>query len=489
MALSLQAAWLVALHDREIRFWNAGKRQEYGGPRWKNSESVQYLRETPLAGVVWSNARSVTSLYAYGPARHYKLPCEPDRLRSALLNPPDSGDVHVLYFSDWGRWNSCSQQQHEYLGNALSREPLLELVAELANGKLYRLRERESWPAAIFHSSGAPVEGKSFGVFFNKYRGQRLPGEPWRWEKDGDADSWTSLPVQRSDYGYTPTVADVGHRLRASVYYEDHLGNRVKAITKPSKPIQPDILKMLASSGNEDGRGAGAAGTSEADPIIRSRYDVYLHGNRLIYENRSCVWEDEYGMRTRFPLVVYSLDSENGTSERDILDFEWHKSFWKNNGTCVAERQLPNKDIVGIQTGQVDRDGNRLWEAERWFEEKRRWFDGYLSSSASSEPATRNVFDIYLGKGNLFFVKEPCGPEDTEHRFFVHLIPTAVNDLSDHRKQYGFDNLDFDFQWHDLREDRRCMAIRALPEYDIVGVRAGQYEGDSVLWTAEISVP
>ncbi len=171
------------------------------------------------------------------------------------------------------------------------------------------------------------------------------------------------------------------------------------------------------------------------------------------------------------------------------LDFEWHENFWKNNGTCVAERQLPNKDIVGIQTGQVDRYGNFLWEAERWFEEKRRWFDGYLSSSASSEPATRNVFDIYLGAGNLIFVKEPCGPEDTEHRFFVHLIPTAVNDLPDHRKQYGFDNLDFDFQWHDLREGGRCMAIRALPEYDIVKIRVGQYEGGNKFWTAEIPVP
>ena len=485
LALSLQAAWLVALHDREMRFWNAGKRQEYAGLRWKNSESVQYLRETPLAGLVWSNVRFVTSLYAYGPARHYKLPCEPDRLRSALLNPPDSGEVHVLYFSDWGWWNPCSQQQHEYLGNAVSRECLLELVAELADGKLYRLRERESWPAAIFRSSGAPVEGKPFVAFLNKSHGQRLPGEPWRWEKDGDADSWTSLPVQQSTYVYTPTAVDVGHRLRASVYYTDHLGNRVKAITKPSEPVQPDILKMLAPPGSEDGR--GAVGASEADLIIRSRYDVYLHGNRLIYGNQRCVWEDEYD--TRFPLVVYSLASENGTPERDTLDFEWHENFWKNNGICVAERRLPNKDIVGIQTGQVDPDGNFLWEAERWFEEKRRWFDGYLSSATFGEPVARGVFDIYLGRGNLFFVKEPCGPEDTEHRFFVHLIPTDVNDLPYHRKQHVFDNLDFDFQWHDLRVGGRCMAVRALPEYDIVKIRVGQYEEGNKFWTTEIPIP
>ena len=479
LALSLQAAWLVALHGRELQAWNAGLRQYFAAPRWKNSESVQYLREAALTGAVLSNGQVATSLHAVGPARHYELSCEPDHLRPALLNALGRGEVHVLYFSDWSWWNPCSLQQHEDLGNALSREPLLELVAKLADGTLYRLREQESWPAAIFRSSDAPMEGKLFVAFLNMSYGQRLPGELWRWEKDSDADGWTSLPVQRSDYGYTPTVADVGHRLRASVYYADRLGNRVKAITKPSEPVQPDLPKvLLVPPGSEDGR--GAAGTSETDRIITSRYDVYLQGNRLIYENQGCVWEDEQG--TRFPLIVYSLDSENGTPKRDTLDFEWHENSWKNNGTCIAERQLPDKDLVGIQTGQVDRDGNLLWEAGRWF-------DGYLSSATFGEPATRNVFDIYLGKGNLSFVKDSCAHSDTEARFFLHLIPADVNDLPDHRKQHGFDNLDFYFDQHGDRFDGKCLAIRALPEYDIVGVSVGQFEGNSRFWEAEISVP
>ena len=487
LALPLQAAWLVALHEREIRLWNAGARQGYAEPQWKNSESVQYLREAALTGTILGNNPIILRLHADSPARRYRLLCEPDRVRPTLSDALGSGEVHVLYFSDYPK-TLCSRQRDKDLGNALSREPWLELVAELADGKLYRLRERDfqEFPPAMFHSSGAPMEGKLFVAFLNKSHGQRLPGEPWRWEKDSDADGWTSLPVQRSDYGYTPTVADVGHRLRASVYYEDRLGNRVKAITKPSEPVQPGLPKvLLASLGSEDGR--GAAGASEADRILRSRYAVYLRGNRLIYENRGCRWADEYG--TRFPLAVYSLDSESRTPEHDTLNFEWHKNSWKNNGVCIAERQLPNKDIVGIQTGQVDRDGNLLWEAEHWFEEKRRWFDGYLSSVTSGEPAARGVFDIYLGAGNLIFVKEPCGAEDTRHRFSVHIFPADTDDLPSYRQQYVFDNLDFDFQWYDLREGGRCMAIRALPEYHIDWIRVGQSEGDNKLWTAKISVP
>ena len=375
LALSLQAALLVALSARDILLWNAGVRQGYGEQRWWNSESVQYIREAALTGTILGNNPIIPRLHADSPARHYRLLCEPDRVRPALSHALGRGEVHVLYFhalysSDWASWNPCSWQQDDALRSALSREPLLELVAELADGTLYRLRERDfrEFPPAMFHSSDAPMEGKLFVAFLNMSHGQRLPGEPWRWEKDSDADSWTSLPVQRSDYGYTPTVADVGHRLRASVYYADHLGNRVKAMTKPSEPVQPDILKVLAPLGSEDGR--GTAGASEADRIIRSKYDVYLHGNRLIYRNRSCIWEDENG--TRFPLTVYSLDSESETPERDALSFEWHDSFWKNNGTCVAERYIPDQDIVGIRTGQVDRYGNLLWETEHWFEEKRR---------------------------------------------------------------------------------------------------------------------
>ena len=386
LALSLQAAWLVVLHDREIRFWNAGTRQGYAESRWKNSESVQYIRDAALTGTILGNNPVILRLHAYSLARRYRLLCEPDRVRHALSDALGSGEVHVLYFSDYGWWNPCSRQQDEELRSALSRETLLELVVELADGKLYRLREGDfrGVRPAMFQSSDAPVEGKSVVAFLNKSHGQELTGEPWRWEKGGDADGWTSLPVQRPTYVYTPTVADVGHRLRASVYYADHLGNRVKAMTKPSEPVQPDILKVLAPLGSEDGRSAAAF--PEADRSIRSKYDVYLHGNRLIYRNRSCRLEENH---TRFPLTVYSLDSESGTPERATLDFEWHGNFRKNNGTCVAERLLPDKDIVGIQTGQVDRYGDLLWEVEHWFKEKRRWFDGHLSG----EPAARSVFE------------------------------------------------------------------------------------------------
>ena len=478
LALPLQAAWLVVLHKREIPLWNAGERQGYGAPRWRDSESVRYIREAALTGAILSNVHLPPSLHAPGPARRYELLCEPDHLRWALSNAPGGGDVHVLYFSDWDYWNPCPRQQDDDFRSALSREPWLELVAEPADGKLYRLIEPEFRPAARFRSADAPVVGRWVGAVFNESRGRRLPGEPWRWEKGGDAAGWTRLPVEQSagwtrppveqSAGwYAPTVADVGQRLRASVYYADRLGNRVKAITEPSEPVQ--------------------AGVSEADRIIRSEYDVYLRGNKLTYENRSCIWEDEYG--TRFPLTVYSPASESGTLEHDTLDFEWRTNFWKGNGICVTERRLPDKEIFGIRTGQVDRGGNLLWEAEHMFAEKRRLFDDYWSAATSGEPAVRSDFDVYLSENELIYVKEPCARADTEAKFFLALFPADANDLPGRRRQHGFDNLDFDFDERGVIFDGRCTARIPLPEYAITRIGTGQYvpagDGFHNLWEAE----
>ena len=238
LALSLHVAWLVALNVRELQAWNAGERQEYAAPRWSNSESAQYISETALSGTTLSNDLAFTSFYANGSTLHYPLPCEPDRLRPALLDAIGSGEVHVIYYFQGWRGSGCSPQQYDEMESALFRDPLLEPVAELANGNLYRLREGEL-RSAIFHSSNAPVVGKSFDVFFNESYGRRLPREGWRWEKGSAADGWTSLSFQKPSYAYTPTATDVGYRLRASLYYADHFGNRMEATTKPSEPVQP----------------------------------------------------------------------------------------------------------------------------------------------------------------------------------------------------------------------------------------------------------
>ncbi len=111
----------------------------------------------------------------------------------------------------------------------------------------------------------------------------------------------------------------------------------------------------------------------------------------------------------------------------------------------------------------------------------------------SGEPVIRSDWDVYFSEDTLTYVKEPCAPADVEAWFFLALYPVDVNDLPDHSKQYGFENLDFYFYGRGVILDGRCMATVALPEYDIASIGTGQYVpvegGTKHLWEGEFLNP
>ena len=102
--------------------------------------------------------------------------------------------------------------------------------------------------------------------------------------------------------------------------------------------------------------------------------------------------------------------------------------------------------------------------------------------TGGSRPIIRSDWDVYLVEDSLVYVENQCTPEDAEPTFFLHLIPVDVNDLPGHRKQHGFDNLDFAFKDHRLIERGVCVAIRDLPDYGIAAIRTGQYTGEGQVW-------
>ncbi len=88
----------------------------------------------------------------------------------------------------------------------------------------------------------------------------------------------------------------------------------------------------------------------------------------------------------------------------------------------------------------------------------------------------RSTWDLYLGEDRLIYFKEPCAAADTEATFFLHVIPANVDDLPGARRQHGFDNLDFSFDnYPGRRFEETCSAAVRLPQYDIAGIRAGQF--------------
>ena len=94
------------------------------------------------------------------------------------------------------------------------------------------------------------------------------------------------------------------------------------------------------------------------------------------------------------------------------------------------------------------------------------------------EPSIRSTFDVYLRDDMLIYFKEPCVRADTEAWFFLHLFPADAADLPDHRRPYGFDNLDFGFAERGVISDGRCTAMAPLPEYGSSRIRTGQVLAD-----------
>ena len=99
-------------------------------------------------------------------------------------------------------------------------------------------------------------------------------------------------------------------------------------------------------------------------------------------------------------------------------------------------------------------------------------------------------FQVYRrGATRLRYVRENCIPADTEARFFLHLTPRDLTALPSHRREAGFDNLDFSFAAAGGRFwQGRCIIRFPLPGYPIAQLRTGQYApGAGELWSGEFA--
>ena len=99
----------------------------------------------------------------------------------------------------------------------------------------------------------------------------------------------------------------------------------------------------------------------------------------------------------------------------------------------------------------------------------------------SSGPVISSQFNVYVNQNTLFYIKEQCSDEDAQARFFLHVNPVDVNDLPEERRQFGFDNLnfnlvDFNFYLHaEAMPKQSCMARIELPEYEVASFHTGHF--------------
>ena len=147
-------------------------------------------------------------------------------------------------------------------------------------------------------------------------------------------------------------------------------------------------------------------------------------------------------------------------------------------------------DIRGRQGVEIvveARDGT-LFRVNKAYDPRLVYNAAYESVSAN-QPVVRSIFDVHLDGRTLSYAKSPCDREATESRFFLHVIPIAVNDLTDNRERWGFDNLDFSFEYSGARFNGICLISVALPGYPIAEITTGQFDGEERLWEERFPFP
>ena len=231
------------------------------------------------------------------------------------------------------------------------------------------------------------------------------------------------------------------------------------------------------------------------EPIIRGDFDVYLTDNRkLLYVSDRC--DDPESLNFGAPISLLIYPSDTADLPEPGLDHEFNSLHYMDYSIMDANRHivifdLPDYNIARISTGQYT-DESRIWDG-KFYGPNHKPDIGLLrqvnQDIASREPIIRDRFDVYLTDNKtLVYVREPCDSVDYSDDFFVHIIPSNLQDLPEHRKQLQFDNLDFDFFDRGTTDGSRCAAVVELPDYDIAHISTGQYSNQGPTWQGGFDV-
>ena len=220
---------------------------------------------------------------------------------------------------------------------------------------------------------------------------------------------------------------------------------------------------------------------------------------------------------TNNPTLVWS--EARITTPRKYLDLPRRKSnrkgwtdieagayiVWFDRGHDPARFHLDAFDfrlLPGVETVAELADGVVLrrttvepFDAQRHRARKQRYVNQLIQQA--NERVERAGWTVYRTGRKLIYFKKPCTRADVRGKFVLYIIPADLAalsrfrtpDLFPFRKRYGFDNLDFYFDWRDVRRDNECMEIIRLPAYPIGRIRVGQWisSENRTLWDAEFA--
>ena len=181
------------------------------------------------------------------------------------------------------------------------------------------------------------------------------------------------------------------------------------------------------------------------------------------------------------PVIDYTdYVLRQGAEPRDAIwehDAHWNTAGHRWAAEALLEYLKANQEICTRRKSPTSPPPLPSWRTDYEF-------------IASGEPVARSDFDIYLRENTVSYLKSPCSAADVQAQFFLHVVPEDVADLPAHRRQYGFDNLDFRYAGGAaLAFGGMCITKRPLPDYPIARIRTGQFTPDEgQIWKVEFPV-
>ena len=226
--------------------------------------------------------------------------------------------------------------------------------------------------------------------------------------------------------------------------------------------------------------------TGSARLLASSRFDVHLDEarNRLVYVRADCAAGDT---GASFFLRAYPVDAGARPSGSGNLGFAFGEHGFREDGRCIAVRNLPGHPVAGVATGQWTPERGELWSVRVPVlgRPEVAAIDIEALRSRAAHIASGAPFEVWRDGRRLVYVREVCAIGDLAARFFLHVVPRDPDELPEDRRESGFDNLDFAFDEAGVL-DGRCVAVRELPAYPVASIRTGQWvRGEGETWAVK----
>ena len=260
--------------------------------------------------------------------------------------------------------------------------------------------------------------------------------------------------------------------------------------------------------------GPGTAFQNEED-LSREAARVWYRGSRLLAELAAATGAEYY----HFLQPNQYIPGAKPLSTRELSDRYIPEAFGKNyrraypwmvqwgeklQGPTVNYFDLTGifqdhtETLYGDQCCHLNRRGNELLAAAmvaRMEPALRRAATDdrpalALATAARPQPEKLLIdadFQVHRrGRHRLVYGKDGCTAEDRAAQFFLHIVPVDPTDLPADRREYGFENRDFQFERSGGGViNGRCVVDRQLPTYPIASIRTGQYIYGDTLWAGE----